>query len=152
MTLRLLERLLAFDPRDRASTKDVPFCFSFPFSYTDLNSYLSLFWFCFFTGTIWSILQWFVKLRAWTINTTNLKAWVWFREKEVNKWWCQRINLPRGNTKSISSSTHLAFLCSLMVLTVTYLWKKNIRYWSIILRCWRNTSTVVISLASCTLG
>ena len=45
--------------------------------------------------------------------------------------------------------------CSLVLfidLTIAYLWKKNTRYWSIILRCWRNTSAVVISLASCTLG
>ncbi|KAG2268116.1 hypothetical protein Bca52824_062671 [Brassica carinata] len=41
LALRLLERLLAFDPKDRASAEDVPFCFSFPISYTDLNYYLS---------------------------------------------------------------------------------------------------------------
>ena len=108
LALRLLERLLAFDPKDRASAEDVREEFFFITQIETLMFIVSDFFL--FTGTVWSILQWFVELRAWTINAANFKAWVWFWEKEVKQRWCQRINLPRGKHKNPSSTSLVMFI------------------------------------------
>lgn len=96
MALRLLERLLAFDPKDRPSAEEVGLLSPIIYDYrrgTFIDNYQRGWFFIIsvmlvISGTSWSLLPWFVKHRSRTIHSTHFKTWVWVREKEIDQRWC----------------------------------------------------------------
>lgn len=109
LALRLLERLLAFDPKDRPSAEEVKIWWwklisqhEFKINLSSEGRFMSpqmlLISLCLLlSGTSWSVLPRFGQCGAWTIHAAHLKTWVWVWKEEIDKRWCPGINLQRGS-------------------------------------------------------
>lgn len=70
-------------------------------------------------GPSWSIFLWFGKCRSWTFYPTNFETRIWIWEEEIDKRWCQRLDISWGATlqylcltSSFHSSNFLTSFCS----------------------------------------